>query len=74
MKNLFITRRIFLALPILTLLISFFVFAGFTNPEPGKTAAIENWVGTWSTAPQLVEPNNNPPEPGLTNNTLRQVV
>jgi lysophospholipase L1-like esterase len=32
------------------------------------------WTGTWSTAPQLVEPHNMPPEPGLTNNTLRQVV
>ena len=32
------------------------------------------WVGTWSTAPQLVEPGNMPPEPGLSNNTLRQVV
>lgn len=32
------------------------------------------WVGTWSTAPQLVEPRNMPPAPGLSNNTLRQVV
>ncbi len=32
------------------------------------------WVGTWSAAPQLVEPRNMPPEPGLSNNTLRQVV
>jgi lysophospholipase L1-like esterase len=32
------------------------------------------WVGTWSTAPQLVEPGNVPPAPGLSNNTLRQVV
>lgn len=32
------------------------------------------WVGTWATAPQLVEPHNNPPDPGLSNNTLRQVV
>jgi len=32
------------------------------------------WVGTWATAPQLVEPNNMPPAPGLTNNSLRQVV
>ena len=32
------------------------------------------WVGTWSTAPQLVEPRNMPPEPGLSHNTLRQVV
>jgi len=32
------------------------------------------WVGTWGTAPQLVEPGNNPPSPGLTNNSLRQIV
>lgn len=32
------------------------------------------WVGTWATAPQLVEPHNIPPAPGLTNNTLRQIV
>ena len=32
------------------------------------------WVGTWATAQQLVEPRNMPPEPGLSNNTLRQVV
>jgi lysophospholipase L1-like esterase len=30
------------------------------------------WVGTWSTSPQLVETSNNPPSPGLANNTLRQ--
>jgi lysophospholipase L1-like esterase len=35
---------------------------------------INEWVGTWATAPQLVEPHNMPPEPGLTGNTLRQVV
>jgi lysophospholipase L1-like esterase len=34
----------------------------------------KSWVGTWSTAPQLVEPKNMPPEPGLSNNTQRQVV
>lgn len=33
-----------------------------------------HWVGTWATAPQLVEPRNMPPEPGLSNNTLRQIV
>jgi lysophospholipase L1-like esterase len=34
----------------------------------------KKWVGTWSTAPQLVEPANIPPAPGLTNNSLRQIV
>jgi len=34
----------------------------------------ENWVGTWSTAQMLVEPNNMPPEPGLSENTIRQII
>jgi len=38
------------------------------------SASARQWVGTWSTAPQLVEPGNMPPPPGLTNNALRQVV
>jgi lysophospholipase L1-like esterase len=33
-----------------------------------------HWVGTWATAPQLTEPRNLPPPPGLSGNTLRQVV
>ncbi len=32
------------------------------------------WVGTWAASPQLTEPNNLPPEPGLADSTLRQVV
>ena len=36
--------------------------------------ADNHWVGTWGTAPQLVERNNNPPSPGLGNNSLRQIV
>jgi lysophospholipase L1-like esterase len=39
-----------------------------------NTSSAKKWVGTWSTAPQLVEPGNMPPSPGLTNNSLRQVV
>ena len=34
----------------------------------------QQWVGTWVTAQQLVEPPNNPPDPGLSNKTLRQVL
>ncbi len=34
----------------------------------------KKWVGTWSTAPMLVEQSNMPPSPGLTNNTFRQIV
>ncbi|WP_297098588.1 SGNH/GDSL hydrolase family protein [uncultured Draconibacterium sp.] len=51
------------------LIIGMTSFAACTNSNAQK-----KWVGTWSTAPQLVEPHNMPPEPGLTNNTLRQVV
>jgi lysophospholipase L1-like esterase len=32
------------------------------------------WVGTWSAAPQLTETSNLPPAPGLSHNTLRQIV
>ena len=32
------------------------------------------WVGTWGAAPQLTEPANLPPAPGLSGSTLRQVV
>jgi lysophospholipase L1-like esterase len=46
---------------------------GIAKPGTSRNAPI-GWVGTWSTAPQLVEPHNMPPEPGLTNNTLRQIV
>ncbi len=34
----------------------------------------KKWVGTWAAAPQLVETRNMPPPPGLTDNSLRQVV
>jgi lysophospholipase L1-like esterase len=37
-------------------------------------AADAHWVGTWGCAPQLTEPRNLPPEPGLANNTLLQIV
>ena len=39
-----------------------------------SASAQQHWVGTWGTAPQLVEPHNNPPSPGLQNNSLRQIV
>ena len=33
-----------------------------------------HWVGTWAASPQLTEPANMPPAPGLADATLRQVV
>ena len=41
--------------------------------EAGRSNT-ENWVGTWATAQQLVEPNNMPPAPGLSQNTIRQII
>ena len=40
----------------------------------GVAMAGGHWVGTWGTAPQLVERHNNPPAPGLANNSLREIV
>lgn len=55
--------------PVLGLILSSFILVAYTAKAPAK-----KWVGTWSTAPQLVEQRNMPPAPGLSNNTLRQVV
>lgn len=43
-------------------------------PEGDIPVVTNEWVGTWGTSPQLTEQNNMPPSPGLSNNTLRQVV
>ncbi len=64
-----LNRHFLPELPIWGILIFAFIFFGCEDADSGK-----NWVGTWSTAPQLVEPHNMPPEPGLSNNTLRQIV
>lgn len=54
-----------------------FILTGFSGTFSAEIAGNDHekkWVGTWTTAPQLVEPRNMPPEPGLSNNTLRQIV
>lgn len=53
-------------------LLILFLAIGIT-PD-GQAGTGTHWVGTWYTAPQLVEPGNTPPAPGLANNTLRQIV
>ena len=53
-------------------LIFIFVFYAFNSCRSVENS--EYWVGTWNTAPQLVEPHNMPPAPGLSENTLRQVI
>ena len=49
---------------------------GVDNPRHTEVASAQAdpWVGTWGTSPQLTEPRNLPPRPGLTSNTLRQIV
>ncbi len=60
-------KKLFTAISFLSIAFLAFLFTGCQQPQSKKI-----WVGTWNTAPQLVEPHNMPPEPGLTNNTLRQ--
>lgn len=74
MKIHFIRSFFLIAAAIVLSLGSYFVW-GSSEPEAGHIAPpFEKWVGTWSTAPQLVEPRNMPPDPGLSHNSLRQVV
>lgn len=68
-KHLTSSNPIFkLGLSLWSLTLAILLF-GCASHEPN-----EKWVGSWATSPQLVEPHNMPPEPGLTNNTLRQVL
>jgi lysophospholipase L1-like esterase len=48
--------------------------AGCVASAPTTSPAAEPWVATWATAPQLTEPRNMPPSPGLAGNTLRQAL
>lgn len=69
-------RRSFAVVPIL---IGLFITLTFGSCDNTKTAAgtsprTGEWVGTWGTSQQLVEPRNMPPKPGLSHNTLRQIV
>jgi lysophospholipase L1-like esterase len=56
---------------------TFFILLGLFVLVAGRAEPADvgqHWVGTWGTAPQLTEPRNLPPPPGLASNTLRQVV
>lgn len=50
-----------------------FIFAIFVLINADHALGV-NWVGTWGASPQLTETRNLPPPPGLSSNTLRQVV
>ena len=58
-----------------------YAVAALVTLDPGRAQPAvvapdpdHHWVGTWGSSPQLTEPRNLPPPPGLTSNTLRQVV
>ena len=51
-----------------------FILATFCTSCVTSTPANKCWISTWGSGQQLTEPRNNPPAPGLSNNTLRQVV
>jgi lysophospholipase L1-like esterase len=67
-------RRLITVPPALIFLIITLIVLACNRPQQAGSPEATAWIGTWRTAPQLVEPRNLPPVPGLSNNTLRQVV
>ncbi len=59
-----------------TLAPGLFLAIAFYCAQPVVAAPDQDnhWVGTWGASPQLTEPRNQPPPPGLTSNTLRQII
>lgn len=57
-----------------TLLVMLLTTSTLARAQTAGVPEDAHWVGTWATAPQLVEPGNMPPPPGLADTTLRQVV
>ena len=53
---------------------AFLTMTNFCHAQQTNDARGSHWVGTWGASPQLTEPRNLPPPPGLSSNTLRQVV
>ena len=43
------------------------------RPETARSEQ-QQWLAAWACAPQLTEQRNLPPQPGLSSNTLRQIV
>lgn len=51
-----------------------YMLGKISNLPYTPSGSADKWVGTWATAQQLTEASNMPPSPGLSNNTLRQIV
>jgi len=47
---------------------------GSSGGGGGGASGTSHWVGTWACAPQTTEQANLPPSPGLSGNTLRQMI
>lgn len=73
LKQLFSVSGPFKIITVLCLLLCTVTMSGFSG-RPVTALREANWVGTWGTGLQSVEGRNMPPAPGLSNNTLRQVV
>jgi lysophospholipase L1-like esterase len=55
-------------------LIVAFALASACRPASVATPAGDAWVASWQGPPQLTEPRNMPPAPGLQGNTIRQLI
>jgi lysophospholipase L1-like esterase len=68
--------RPFLMVQVLSLLLCMCTLwsTATTITQQKPPAQKKKWVGTWATAPQLVDAKNMPPDLALSNNTLRQVL
>ena len=73
-KQFFAFRSPFKGIQVLCLLLCTLTLSGFSGHAGPAVRKAKVWVGTWGTGLQAVEARNMPPAPGLSNNTLRQVV
>jgi len=73
-KEFFSLHGPFKLILVLCLLLFTVTLSGFSGHAGSVLPKAKVWVGTWGTGLQTVEARNMPPAPGLSNNTLRQVV
>lgn len=72
-NHLYTNRFIVLGLIVLSVVLPISCTAGKVQHQNTIQTPMR-WTGTWACSPQLVEPHNMPPEPGLSNSTIRQIV
>jgi len=69
-----VSHRLIIISTVLTVSLLALFFSSCHKPQHESSSSAAAWIGTWGTAQQLVEPRNMPPKPGLSDNTLRQIV